>query len=138
MLDFFAHGGCHVFAMELRKEFGYPLLLVREIGDSHNHVATIPESGMLLDVFGWFSFSDYAEAELLAVKTLRFGPTEEEAIRARFTTSRGQGYYVHGDFLLPATQRAREWIATHRHYFDGTKKAAIPDLCRIERSEGIW
>jgi hypothetical protein len=128
----FTHGGCHVFALALREFTRLPLLWVREDGGSWDHLVCDPGGELFVDFFGWFSRSEYLREEMLDGRAIRFVRIAEEEVRSRFVTVRGQGYYAHPDFLVPATERARQWIATHRAYFDGTKKVAIPGLSRVK------
>ena len=130
----FTHRGCHVFALSLKELFQFPLLWVREEGGSHDHVACSAGRARLLDVFGWFSYSEYIREERLEGLSIRFLPIEAEEVKKRFIFTRGRGYYAHPDFFIRATERARAWIAKYREYFDGTEKAAIPSLQRVKRA----
>jgi hypothetical protein len=130
----FTHRGCHVFALALKERFQYPLLWVREECGKHDHVASAPEEGRLVDLFGWFSYREYIRAEMLDELGIRFLPIQAQQVERRFIFAPGKGYYAHPDFFIPATERARAWIAKYREYFDGTEKAAIPGFERAKKA----
>lgn len=138
----FAHGGCHVFALSLRKFSGLPLLRILEVGGTYNHLACNPGNGCLLDFFGLFTHAKYVREENLDGRDIQFAPITEEEVKKRFIVARGPGYYAHPDFFVPATERAHAWIVKHRAYFDGTKKIAIPDLRRTttasDNTKIVW
>ncbi len=136
----FAHGGCHLFALALKEFTGFPLLWVQEQGGRHDHLGCSAPDGRLVDCFGWFSEPEYIRAERLDDHDITFVEVDEDAVRRRFITGAGNGYYVHPDFLGPATKRALAWIARYREYFDGTTKTPIPGLSRLNRtgSRALW
>ena len=135
----FRAGGCHVFALALRDASGLPLLWLREVGGGYDHIACAPAAGHVLDFFGWFSYSEYMHEEMLGGRTIRFDPINDDEVRRRFIFTKGQGYYAHSEFFVPAPERARAWIEEHRDYFDGNKKKAIPGVCRVTKAndEGL-
>jgi hypothetical protein len=126
----FAHGGCHVFALVLQELYHYPLVSLRGGGGQHNHVACAPEQGVVLDVYGWFPLADYikAEGQDLAIRPF---PLDIAQLQRQFIVTRGHGFYAHQDFVVPASARAKKWIAGHREFFDKTKMMPIPGLCRV-------
>jgi hypothetical protein len=128
----FTHGGCHVFALALRDFTHLPLIWIHEDGGSWDHLACDAGSGFIVDFFGWFSHSQYLHEEMIEDRTIRFDAISEEQVTRRFVFGPGQGYYARPDFVVPAMQRARIWIAAHRDYFDGTKKVVIPGLSRLK------
>ncbi len=130
----FAHGGCHVFALALRRIFQLQLLSIRNDSGSHDHVACGLGERRILDFFGGFSYSEYLSAETLNDFDIRFLAIDEEKIRKRYTYTCSPGYYVHRDFYIPAEKRARAWITKHYEYFDGTKNMPIPGLSRLKET----
>lgn len=127
----FTHGGCHVFALALRAAFQYPMLWIRDSHGNHDHIACEPAAGNVLDYFGNFSRVEYIKAEIIYDKVIKFTRIEQEELQDKFTCNSGTGYYVHRDFFDPAMERAQNWINLNRQYFDGTKRAPIPNLSRI-------
>jgi hypothetical protein len=130
----FTHGGCHIFALMLKERFYLPLLWVREKDGDYDHIGCAPEEGKILDVFGYFSHSEYIQGEMLNGRLIYFDTLEEEEMRKRFILVRGKGYYAHQDFVEIASLRARNWISKYLKYFDGTEKTSIPGLQRVKNT----
>jgi len=134
----FTHGGCHVFALALRKRFQYPLVGVRVQGKGGcPHIACAPEPRVVLDVFGWFQQAEYARGELSELAALSFQQIEEEQLDSWSTQGDGEGLYVHPSFLVSATEKANTWIERHVEHFNGIDKRPIPGLCRIKKASAL-
>ena len=127
--DLFAHGGCHIFAQVLHAQLGHPLVLIRNDEETHCHVACEPEKEFILDVFGWRGRCDYIEDEGRDLD-IAFSALRLEELERRLVYGRGPGFYAHKDFIAPASERARKWIAVHHEYFDGSTRHAIPNISR--------
>jgi hypothetical protein len=84
-------------------------------------------------VFGWFSRAEYIREEWLEHRGVSFTPTTVEELKAEFTATAGAGYYVHPDFLGPASDRARSWISKFYDHFNGTSQRPIPGFCRFTK-----
>jgi len=129
--DLFAHGGCHIFARVLHRQYGHPLISVRDDRGRHNHVACLPEEDFILDVYGWWSRRAYVEKEGIDIG-IGFSLLRLDELEKQFVFTRGQGFYAHQDFVVPASERAKKWIVMYSAYFDGTKKCPIPGLSRVK------
>ena len=128
----FNHGACHIFAIELHRIFGYPIIRVTSKRGSHDHLACSPEEGIFLDYFGWFRRRDYEESEGIADLGIIYHETCEAKVRERFIEGDGSGYYSEPAFVEKAKEMAQKWIERYRSHFDGTTKEPIPGLCRIK------
>nr|CAP48418.1 putative integron gene cassette protein [uncultured bacterium] len=129
----FRAGGCHVFALALRGFSKLPLLWIRG-SEGYDHLACNPESGCVLDYFGFFTKHEYVHEEILSDRGIYFSPITEEEIRSRYTLTSGRGYYADPEFLKQAKVRAKSWISKHHPYFDGTVRGMIPGVKRATTS----
>lgn len=130
----FAHGGCHVFALTLQREFGYPLLRIRGGTGGHHHIACSPDENVLLDVFGRFSFEQYKQDDGVKYRGVQFLSVTETELRKEFNLREGVGFYGDPDFIKQAEEMALIWINRYREYFDGRIKERIPDLSRRNKA----
>lgn len=129
--ELFAHGGCHIFAMELRRIFDYPLLLITK-EENQYHVACAPEDIIVLDVYGWVTRAKYEKDDFLDGIIIKYTIIQEKELRSCFTEKKGLGYYYHESFRKPAIERAKKWIDKHYCYFNGDKKEPISWLKRVK------
>jgi hypothetical protein len=126
----FVLGACHVFAFALHERFSWPLGLAIERNDGGLHVACFPESGMLLDAYGWISFGEY---QVGRGHEQKFKRATIEIVRERFSATGATGsLYYDPDFWRIAEGSAHEWIDKHIRIFEGVKKTAILDVMREE------
>jgi hypothetical protein len=128
----FRAGGCHVFALALAEKKGLPLLWVHEDGGTYDHVACAGGDGVIVDFFGWFSFTEFCRADWIESRAIRFSPIAEADVRARFVFGPSQGYYALPEFFEPAADRARAWIQKHDDIFSGRNRIAIPGVSRLQ------
>lgn len=129
----FSHGGCHVFALALKRRFPqYELVRIEDRTGRFEHLACEPAEDVVLDVFGWFTRSEYQQAERAEGRGLTFRRTSEDEIARESIETDGEGLYTHPCFLELAKRRAEAWIQQHSSYFDGTQRRPIPDLVRVQ------
>jgi len=132
----FVCGACHIFALTLLRRFTWPLCLISEADGGDLHIACYePDTKLLLDVFGWITYSEYKESR--RGKTLEpMMVVDLEGLKKRLSVTPARGsLYFEPKFWISASRLANAWIDGHIDTFSGQLKERLNG--RDDISDGI-